>query len=324
MSSNRRFVLCCLVQLSLFASIATAQTAPVPDKMPPDTVVARQGTVVLTMADIDAFAARIDERQRPGFFNSPKRIETLVQNLLAQRQLATEATKEGLEKDPSVQAQIRIANEEILSKARVDQLRASLKMPDFEQRAHEEYLGHKEKYVIPGKLDVKHILISLDKHTDEEAMAIAEDVRKQAAAHPGEFDELIEKYSEDASKAQNHGLMTDAGSKRYVTQFSEAALALKIPGEISPVIKTKFGYHVLKLVTRTSDQPQKYDAVKAAIIEQLRTEYITKAVSGHTDEIRNQQVDANPDVIASLRDRYGSLPTPEDAAAAPAKDAKQP
>jgi len=142
MSSNRRFVLCCLVQLSLCATFATAQTAPVPDKMPPDTVVARQGTVVLTMADIDAFAARIDERQRPGFFNSPKRIETLVQNLLAQRQLATEATKEGLEKDPSVQAQIRIANEEILSKARVDQLRASLKMPDFEQRAHEEYLGH--------------------------------------------------------------------------------------------------------------------------------------------------------------------------------------
>ena len=35
MSSNRRFVLCCLVQLSLCATFASAQTAPVPDKMPP-------------------------------------------------------------------------------------------------------------------------------------------------------------------------------------------------------------------------------------------------------------------------------------------------
>jgi peptidyl-prolyl cis-trans isomerase C len=310
--------------LSLAASLAAAENPAAPDKLPPETVVARQGSAVLTMGDIDAFAARIEERQRAGFFNSPKRIETLVSNLLAQRQLAAEAEKAGLEKNASIQAQIKIAQEEILSKAYVDELKSTIKLPNLDQLAHEEYLGHKEKYVIPGKLDVKHILISIDKHSDEEAKAIAEDVRKQAAAHPDDFDALIEKYSEDPSKAQNHGLMTDANNKRYVPQFSAAAAALKIPGEISPVIKTKFGYHVLKLVTRTSDQPQKFDDVKAQIVEQLRTEYIAKAITTQTSEIRNQPIDAKPEVIASLRDRYGTMPTPEDADAAPAKDPKTP
>lgn len=324
MSSNRRFALLCLAQLTLWVSLATAQSAPAPANLPPDTVVARQGSAVLTLADIDAFAARIEEKQRPGFFDSPKRLQTLVTNMLAQRQLAAEAVKEGLEKDPGVQAQIKITNEEILSKARIDQLHRAMKMPDFDELAHEEYIGHKEKYVIAGKLDVKHILISTDKRTDEEAQALAEDVRKQAVAHPDQFDALIEKYSEDPSKAQNHGLMTDASGKRYVAQFSTAAAALKIPGEISPLVKTKFGYHILKLVTRTSDQPQTFAAVKPQIVEQLRSDYVNKTLTHHTDEIRNQPIDAKPEVIESLRGRYGSVPAPADADATAAKDAPTP
>lgn len=324
MSSSRRIASLCLLSCAAVAVVALAADGPVPGSPPADTVIATQGTTKLTFGDVDAFAARIEERQRPNFFNSPKRIETLVSNLLVTRQLADEAEKAGLDKDPSVQAQIRIATEEILSKARVDQLRSTIKLPDFDKLAKEEYIGHKEKYVLPGKLDVEHVLISTDKHGDQEAKTIAEDVRKQAVAHPDQFEALIEKYSEDPSKSVNHGLMADASSKRYLPAFSAAAQALKIPGEISPVLKTKFGYHVLKLVTRTSDTPQPFEAVKASIVDQLRTDYTTKQVSTHTDELRNAHIDAKPELIASLRDRYGVAPTPADvdAAAAAAAAAK--
>jgi peptidyl-prolyl cis-trans isomerase C len=309
------------------AAVAIAAEGPAPGAPSSDTVIATQASTKLTFADVDAFAARIEERQRPTFFNSPKRIETLVSNLLVTRQLANEAEKAGLEKDPAVQAQIRIVTEEILSKARVDQLRSQLKLPDFDKLAKEEYIGHKEKYVIPARLDVEHVLVSSDKRTDEEAKAIADNVHQQAVAHPDQFEALIEKYSEDPSKAANHGLMSDASSKRYVPQFSAAAGALKIPGEISPVIKTKFGYHVLKLIKRTSDTPQPFDAVKAQIVDQLRTDYVNKQLSQHTDELRNARIDANPELIASLRDRYGTAPSAADAdaaAAAAAAAAKEP
>jgi peptidyl-prolyl cis-trans isomerase C len=327
MSSNRRIVSLCLLSCAAVATAAAlAADGPVPGSLPADTVIATQSGTKVTFGDVDAFAARIEANQRPTFFNSPKRIEALVSNLLVTRQLANEAEKEGLEKDPGVQAQIRIATEEILSKARIDQLRSSIKLPDFDKLAKEEYIGHREKYVIPGRLNVEHVLIMTDKHSDEEAKSIAEDVRKQAVANPGQFEALVEKYSEDPSKAQNHGLMADAASKRYVPQFSAAAQALKIPGEISPVVKTKFGYHVLKLVTRTSDTPQTFEAVKASIVDQLRTDYINKQLSTHTDGLRNAHIDANPEYIASLRDRYGAAPTPADvdAAAAAAAAGKAP
>jgi hypothetical protein len=316
MSSNRRFVFLCLSQLCVVAIAAAAETPPPADKLPPDTVVAQQGTAVVTMADIDAFSQRIEEKQRPGFFDSPKRLESLISNLLTQRQLAAEAEKAGLAKDASVQAQVRLATEDIMGKARLHQLREDMKLPDFTKLAREEYIGHKEKYVTPGQLDVKHILIAADKHSDEEAKALAEQVRKEAAAHPDQFDALVEKYSEDPSKQQNHGLMTDASGKHYVAAFSSAAMALKVPGEISPVIKTKFGYHVLKLLKRTSDEPLKYEAVREQIIEQLRASYVDTNITKHVDELRNQHMEANAAAVASLRDRYGKVPTPAEAAAA--------
>jgi peptidyl-prolyl cis-trans isomerase C len=306
-------------------ALAGAQAAPPSDKLPPDTVVASQGSAVVTIADIDAFAQRIDEKQRPGFFDNPKRLDSLITNLLVERQLAAEAEKAGVDKEPGVQAQLKLSREEILSAAHVKDLRASVKLPDFDQLAREEYLGHKEKYVRPGKLDVEHILISTEKHSDADAKKLADQVRQEAAAHPDQFDALVEKYSEDPSKDQNHGLMTDANNKqRYVPQFSAAASALKIPGEISEPVRTKFGYHILKLVTRTSDAPQKFESVKADIVEQLRQSYIDKTVSKHTDEIRNQHMEANAAAIASLRDRYGKVQTPEEAQATTPKAAPAP
>lgn len=324
MPSIRLSVFFCLLQLCICVPFAVAQAGATAGKLPPDTVIASQGSATLTLADIDAFAQRIDPKQRPGFFDSPKRLESLISNLLVQRQLAEEAQKAGLGKDPSVQAQIKIATEEILGNARVAQLREDVKLPDFDQLAREQYLGHKEKYVKPGQLDVEQILISIEKHTDADAKALAEDVREQAAAHSDQFEALVEKYSDDPSKAQNHGLITDAGSKRYVAQFAAAAMALKLPGEISPVVKTKFGYHVLKLIKRTSDEPLKFEAAKADIIEELRATYIDKAVTTHTDEVRNRHIDANPAVVAALRERYGSVPAPAESGATPAPAQKTP
>lgn len=308
MSSNGRWLFICLLPVFCIATSAYADTPTAGD--PPDTVIARQGGSVVTLADIDAFAQKMEEKQRPVFFNSPKRLEDLISTLLVQKQLAAEAEKTGLTKDPVVQAQLKLAQVEVLSKARLEKLRSDLKLPNFNELAKEEYVGHKEKYVVEGKLDVKHILISTDKHTDAEASALATTVENEAKAHPDQFDALIEKYSEDPSKAQNHGLMPDARGKRYVPAFSAAAAALKIPGEISPIVKTKYGYHVLQLVTRTSDVPRKFEDVKAEIIEQLRNDYIAKTTKAHTDELRNQPIDATPEKVASLRDRYGAVPEP--------------
>lgn len=284
----------------------------------PSTVVAKQGDAIVTIADVDTFAQRIPENERKGFFDSPKRLESMLYNLLLQKQLAAEARKLGMDKDPVVQAQIEAAAEETLSRVRMQRFRADLKVPDFATLAKEDYLVNKAKYAVKGTLDVKHVLVSTTSRSEEEARKIADMVEKEARAHPDQFDALVEKYSEDPSKDSNHGLMTDAGSEKYVQAFADAAKALTKPDEISPVIKSPYGFHVLKLIERTPDRPRSLAEVQPEIVARLRNDYVEKAAKTHADELRNLPVDANADLVASLRTRYADTA----ASPAPTTDAK--
>lgn len=275
----------------------------------PSTVVAKQGSATVTLDDMDTFAQSIPEDKRAGFFDSPTRLQTVISNLLVTKQLAAEARALGLEKDPKVKAQIDAAAEIALSKVRMERFRADLKVPDMAELAREDYLGHKETYVIPGKFDVKQIFVSARTHSEDEAKALAETVQKEAKADPDKFDALIEKYSEDPDKATTHGLVTQAGSTQYMPALAKAAKLLTKSGEISPVVKTTTGYRVIKLIERTPDHQQKFAEVSAQIAARLRDEYITKQVKNHTDVLHNEPIDANPDLVASLRTRYGVAPT---------------
>lgn len=280
------------------------------------TVVASQGGVSVTLGELDAYAAsRIPEKDRAGFFSSPQRIEMLITNQLVQKQMAAEARKAGLQNDPLVKSQLDLAADETLSKVRMERLRKEIKVPDFTALAKEEYAAHKEKYATAGRFDVKHVLITTTNRSDEEAKALAETVEKEAKADPGRFDSLVEKYSDDPSKTSNLGLMTQVGSGRYVAEFTQAANALKEPGDISPVVKTKFGYHVLKLIARIPDQQRSFADVRDEIIARMSNEYVEKQMKGYVDQLRSQKMDAQPEVVASLRDRYAK-PAPANGAAA--------
>ncbi|NCT66772.1 MAG: hypothetical protein GXC76_03905 [Rhodanobacteraceae bacterium] len=314
--------LCLAIALPILAFIVVGSPlASAADEISgaPSTIVARQGEAVVTLEDVDAFAAGIPEAQRGGFFNSPTRIENAILGMLMQKQLAAEARKLGLDKDPVVQTQVRRAEDEALSKARMQRFREDLKLPDFNGLAQEEYIAHKRDYVARGKLVVKHVLIGTKDRSEAEAMKIAETVEKEARSRPDQFEALVEKYSDDPSKSANHGEMEDAGdASKYVPEFAAASAKLSKPGEISPIVKTEYGFHVIKLVERTPDKPRTFAEVKPEIVARLRNEYIEKQARTHTDTLRNLPLDANADLVASLRTRYDNA-----AASANTKPAQQ-
>jgi peptidyl-prolyl cis-trans isomerase C len=218
-----------------------------------------------------------------------------------------------------------MATDEVLARARMENFKSEIKLPDFEARAKEEYIGHKETYVVQGELTVQHVLISMKSRDDKAAKELAETVEKEAKAKPDAFDALVEKYSDDESKATNKGVMKGVTKGTYVASFVDASKALKKPGDVSAPVKTKFGYHVIKLVSRTPDQQQTFAEVHDRIVERLKADYVAKLVQEHVDGIRNGHIDANEALVASLRTRYGTRPVPdptavlEDASAASSK-----
>ncbi|MBS0558327.1 MAG: peptidylprolyl isomerase [Proteobacteria bacterium] len=270
----------------------------------PPGVVAEQNGVQVTLQDIDAFAARIPEKDRGGFFDSPKRIESTIMSLLLKKQLAQTARAEKLDADALVQRRIQLSTEDVLSAVQLEHYKDSLKRPDFSELAREYYLAHKAEFTEPGEVDVEHVLVSTKDRSEDEARARIGKVEAAARAHPDTFDKLVEEYSDDPSKADNHGLIEHAESGNMAPQFAKAAKELDKVGQISPIVKTEFGYHVLKLVRHKPDRQKSFDEIRDDLVAKLRNDWIDQQMAQYTGDLRGKPLDASPDLVASLRTRY--------------------
>lgn len=278
-----------------------------------DKVVASQGGIEVTLGDVDTYAATIPEGERATLFASPQRIESVLRNLLSQKQLVHEAHALKLQDDSAVKAAMEQAANAALVKARISRLRASAasEVPDMTELAHERYLSNPDDYAVPEQIDVKHILISTKDRKDAEAKAIAENLYSELQSDPSRFDADVDKYSDDPSKAANHGLISDATSNRVVKPFQQAVSKLDKVGEMGGPFKTQFGYHIIKAVRIVPAHQRSFADVKADLVQKLRKDWINKQVQNYLDNLRSKKIDANPDLVASLRTRYAISDTPE-------------
>lgn len=300
-----KFSLRAIALAAALAALAPAAIAQVTTSgtLPPG-IVAEQNGQQVSLQDIDAFAAKIPEKDRVGFFDSPKRIESSIRSILLQKQLAAEARAAKVDQDPFVQNQVRMAVNDTLAGAELAHLRDSLKLPDFGPLAQEYYATHKDEFEIPGAIEAKHILVSNKERSDEAAKARIGEVAATLHAHPEQFDALVEKYSDDPSKATNHGVIADAGGARMARPFADAAKKLEKPGELSSIVKTSYGYHILQLVSRKPSTQQSFAEVRDRVIKKLRDGYVANELDQHTGDLRGKPLDANADLVASLRTRY--------------------
>ena len=113
---------------------------------------------------------------------------------------------------------------------------------------HDFYTGNKDKFESPEQAHARHILVTVDEKADDKtrqaAKAKAEDLLAQLKGG-ADFEELAKKNS-DCPSAPQGGDLGFFGHGQMVPEFDAAAFALK-PGELSGVVTTKFGYHIIKL-----------------------------------------------------------------------------
>jgi len=113
---------------------------------------------------------------------------------------------------------------------------------------HDFYTGNKDKFESPEQAHARHILVAVDEKADEKTRqagkAKADDLLAQLKGGAN-FEELAKKSS-DCPSAPQGGDLGFFGHGQMVPEFDTAAFALK-PGDLSGVVTTKFGYHIIKL-----------------------------------------------------------------------------
>lgn len=137
----------------------------------------------------------------------------------------------------------------------------------------------------PGlEIRARHILLRVEPDADdaerEEARAVARDVQSQAAAG-GDFAALAQEYSQDPGNAQDGGDLGFFTRGQMVAPFDEAAFALEV-GEVSDVVETPFGFHIIKLEERRMPE---FEQIKDQFREQMQAERMMQATEQYMDSV---------------------------------------
>lgn len=120
-----------------------------------------------------------------------------------------------------------------------------------------------------GELQVAHILLKIPENATPEVIA---KVKAKAdsiytLSHKMGFEELVRLYSEDRNSTSNEGKLPWFTTGKMVEEFEDAAFALKNKNDISTPIKTKYGYHIIKLIDHKG--LQSYDDMKEALKKKI-------------------------------------------------------
>ena len=162
------------------------------------------------------------------------------------------------------------------------------------------------RYSVPEERRASHILIKADKAANAadkaKAKARAEDLLAQARKNPTGFADLARKNSQDEGSAPNGGDLDFFGRGAMVKPFDEAAFNLK-PGEISNVVESDFGYHVIQLTAVRGGSKKNFELVRNEVEQEVRKQLAQKRFA-ETAELFTNTVYEQADSLQPAADKF--------------------
>ena len=196
------------------------------------------------------------------------------QKVLKERGIETKDLKEDIKKGVYINAYLE---KDVFSKL----------SPMTEDEKKQEYEANKDKLNVPDEVKASHVLIKVgEKATPEEKQKAKEKIDAlRARAMSGEdFAKLAKENSEDGS-ASNGGDLGYFKQGDMVKPFEDAAFGLE-KDQISPVVETQFGYHVIKVADKKAAHALTYEEVSKDIEKFLMNKHKRDAVNKNTESLR--------------------------------------
>jgi peptidyl-prolyl cis-trans isomerase D len=135
------------------------------------------------------------------------------------------------------------------------------------------YETNRRQFEVPESRQASHIFISVEggEGGAAKARARANEIYQEVRKKPGSFADLAKKHSQDPGSAARGGDLgfLPRGSMKDVPEFEEALYKLK-PGEISPPVESKLGFHIIRLTKVQPAQGKSFDAMRAQIEADLK------------------------------------------------------
>ncbi len=133
----------------------------------------------------------------------------------------------------------------------------------------------------PPQVHLRHILIKTGPQAREKADGLLAQIKDG-----GDFAKLAAESSDDPGSKARGGDLSWVTPGQTVPAFEKAAFALKQPNDLSPVVQTQFGYHIIQLVERKEGQAVPFEQAKNRIGAMLRDEKMKEALRAHVQGLK--------------------------------------
>ena len=165
-----------------------------------------------------------------------------------------------------------------------DQARQKVVVPPTDIQRY--YNDNVQQYTTPEQVRASHILLETTGKNEADVKKRAEEILKQVKSG-ADFAELAKKVSEDKGSKENGGDLDYFGRGRMVPEFEEVAFKLP-PGQISDLVKSQFGYHIIKVVDKRAGSTRPLEEVRVQIQQQLAMQMSDQQVSTRASELEKR------------------------------------
>lgn len=236
------------------------------------------GQSTISVVEVRAELLAVPSEIRARIVADKPALHRFVSGVLQDKRVAAAAREAGTADQPELKAKAEKSYRDLLiNQYLADQAeRASRKGPDFRAVAKEQFEVNRNAFAHSEAVRVAHILVRVDVEDERlgeaEMRAKAEDLL--ARLKNGEdFAALAKDFSDDKGSAGRGGELAGWVERdKTVPPFERAAFALK-PGEMSGLVRTRYGFHIIKQLEYRKAAPKKFSEVEAQLVAKAKADY---------------------------------------------------
>lgn len=242
--------------------------------------------IQVTTDDVQTELQRMPVEVQTRLLTTPAQMQQLANNIYLRRAAALDAEKTGLDKEPGVQKKLQAARESTLGEAWIAHVDATVQPSEatLDTYARTTYKAEPKRFENPAQYHARHILI-MGKSAEDRAKAekILADLKAGAS-----FEEQAKLHSADPGSAAKGGDLGWFPQGRMVKEFDEALDTLHKPGELSGLVQSKFGFHIIKLEDRKPAQMREFSEVREQLHAEAKGKLAKEAVQAAIAKLQAQ------------------------------------
>ena len=238
-----------------------------------DKILAKVGALTVTEREVDEFLAELGQRGQG--YNTPEGRKAILEQIISSKLLLLDARHNLLETEPEFKAELAKLRENLLINYAGNKVLAAVKVSDEDVKKY--YEDNLDKFKQGETVNADHILVE----SEEKALEILAKIESGETS----FGDAAREYSSCPS-GQRGGNLGDFGRGQMVPEFDKAVFELN-EGEITKTpVKTQFGYHLIKLNSKTEAAAMPYEQIAPQLTEMVLNEKRREAYERKINQLK--------------------------------------